>query len=204
MSSRLQLNSRKRVANHSMAEQDQATYDKLTKELKVLREEIHNLRQEVVRTGATDTNEAAFGFDKAEFLNMSPTKCLQWVATTLAPKLKEEANKYPSYFGPIKLMAMPAEMVVWTCAGFNRGSQCKAKWHVYERPKASSSDIRLHCCTLCYDGLGILSEHRILDCPWLKESNWIEIRGGTKREADREADLELDSTACSNDQSEMC
>ncbi len=169
-----------------MAEHNQEAYDKLTKEMQVLREELHNLRQEVVQSGAADTTEAALGFNKAEFLAMSATKSLQWVTSTLAPKLKQECNKYPSYFGAIRVMAMPAEMVVWTCAGYNRGSKCKEKWHVYDRPKSSSSDIRLHCCTLCYDGLGVLSEHKILDCPWLKESTWIEIRGG------RPVDEELD------------
>lgn len=161
-----------------MAEQSQAEIDKLTQEMKVLREEIHSIRQEVAQTGASSSEEAALGFNKAEFLAMSTTKSLQWVTSTLAPKLKQECNKYPSYFGAFGAMAMHSEMVVWTCAGFNRGSQCKAKWHVYERPQRSSSDIRLHCCTLCYDALGILSEHRMLDCPWLKESTWIEIRGG--------------------------
>ncbi len=161
-----------------MSDEDQ---ERLTKELKVLREELHNLRQEVVRSGASNSTEAtevALGFDKEKFLAMSPTKSLQWVTTTLAPKLKLESCKYPSYFEAIKTLAMSAEMVVWTCAGYNRGSQCQEKWHVYERPRSTSRDIRLHCCTLCYDGLGILSEHRLLDCPWILESTWIEIRGG--------------------------
>ncbi len=172
------VGTRKRKANE-MAGQDQAVYEKLNNELRVLREEMFTLRQEVIRSGLTETDEAALGFSKEEFLAMSPTKSLQWVTTTLAPRLKQESNRFRPYFSAVRLMAMPAEMVVWTCAGFNRGTQCKAKWHIYERPNQSSNgDMRLHCCTLCYDGLGVLSEHRLLDCPWLKESNWIEIRGG--------------------------
>ena len=175
---RLQTGSRKRKLE--MAD-NQATLETVTQEMKVLRGEIHKLRQEAVRAGLTNTEESALGFSKPEFLALSPTKSLQWVTSTLAPKLKEESNKYPSYFGAIKLMAMPSEMVVWTCAGFNRGMQCHSKWHVYERIREHGvRDIRLHCCTLCYDGLGVLSEHRLIECPWLKESTWIEIRGGKK------------------------
>lgn len=175
-----------RKRKSTMAEQNQDSYERLAKEMQNLREELHTLRQEVVQSGAADSNETAFGFDKNEFLAMSATKSLQWVTTTLAPKVKQECSKYPSYFGALRAMAMPSEMVVWTCAGFNRGTQCKSKWHVYERPNRSSSDIRLHCCTLCYDALGVLSEHKMIDCPWLKESTWIEIRGVKPEERDDE------------------
>ena len=172
---KLQSGSRKRKSE--MAD-NQASLEAVTQEMKILRGEIHKLRQEAARAGLANTEEAALGFNKTEFLALSPTKSLQWVTSTLAPRLKEESNKYPSYFGAIKLMAMPGEMVVWTCAGFNRGMQCHSKWHVYERLREHNvRDIRLHCCTLCYDGLGVLSEHRLLECPWLKESTWIEIRG---------------------------
>jgi hypothetical protein len=180
---KLQSKQKKRKLTLDMAEQkqavqDKAAYDKLAKEMSDLREELLTLRQEVVKSGATNTSESALGFNKEEFLAMSPTKSLQWVTTTLAPRLKLESIRYQSYFGAIRLLAMSGEMVVWTCAGYNRGTQCHAKWHVYERSPRTSRDIRLHCCTLCYDGLGILSEHRLIDCPWLKESTWIEIRGG--------------------------
>jgi len=107
------VGTRKRKANE-MAGQDQAVYEKLNNELRVLREEMFTLRQEVIRSGLTETDEAALGFSKEEFLAMSPTKSLQWVTTTLAPRLKQESNRFRPYFSAVRLMAMPAEMVVWT------------------------------------------------------------------------------------------
>ncbi len=188
----LQIPQRRAICNYrgksTMAESTLADYDRITSKLEVLRNEIYELRQEKIRSGSTNTDKSALGFDVKEFLSISPTKSLKWVTTTLAPRLKQESNKFPSYFASIKLMAMPAEMVYWTCAGYNRGTKCQSKLHVYERPdwernqtnhtSRNHMEVRLHCCTLCYDGLGVLSEHRMIDCPWLKESNWIEIRGG--------------------------
>jgi hypothetical protein len=176
----LKLSSRKRKASNKMADHNKEALEKVTAEMKILRSELHKLRQEAMSSGIAVNEKAALGFDLKEFLALSPTKSLQWVTTTLAPRLKSESNKHPSYFGAIKLMAMSGEMVVWTCAGFNRGTKCQSKWHVYERPNRESNhrEMRLHCCTLCYDGLGILSEHRMIECPWLKESTWFEIRGG--------------------------
>jgi hypothetical protein len=185
------LINRKRKSQTVMAEQSQEAYDKLVKDLHDLREELHTLRREV-KSDTPVSVESVLGFNKEAFLAMSPTKSLQWVTTTLAPKLKLEASKYPSYFSAIRILAMSGEMVVWTCAGFNRGSQCQSKWHVHERPNRSR-DIRLHCCTLCYDALGILSEHRILDCPWLKEETWQEIRGGPIDEEEGEAGPSFDT-----------
>jgi hypothetical protein len=182
--SKLKKTGRKR----SMAGKDdtQNELQKVSSELKELRQEIKKLREEAVAKVTEESFEEGYelGFDKEKFLALNPTKSLQWVTTTLAVKMKEEVAKYPSYFGPIQLLGRSgSEMVVWTCAGFNRGGNCQARWHIHDKPSARvpervHREMRLHCCTLCYDGLGILSEHRLLDCPWIKKSTWYEIRGG--------------------------
>jgi hypothetical protein len=192
---RIKLDSNNRKRKVIMAEQNDAAYNKLVKEMNDLRGELLTLKKQVAESENEDKFETALGFVKEEFLGMSPTKSLQWVTTTLAPRLKRESCKFPLYFGALRTMAMAGEMVVWTCAGYNRGTKCQAKWHVYENPQRSSRDIRLHCCTLCYDGLGVLSEHRMVDCPWLKDSTWEEIK---EEELLRSKDFGIASTSQQN------
>ena len=154
---------------------------KVTDEVKELRSELAKLRREAGERGQ-EVEGHALGFKMSDFMSMSHTKSLQWVTNVLAKRLKERVAKYPSYFEPILRMGGACEMDAWTCAGFNRGGKCYAKWHVYDKPGGLqgrvSKEVRLHCCTLCKDAMGVLSEHRLIDCPWLKKSTWYEIAGG--------------------------
>ena len=177
MRAKLNSGTRKRRMSEAVS---QEALKKVTDEVNELRSELAKLRKEA-REGAKEVVGYALGFKMEEFMNMSHTKSLQWVTNVLAKRLKDRVAKYPSYFGPIMLMGGASEMDAWTCAGFNRGGKCYAKWHVFDRPgrfNGVDREVRLHCCTLCKDALGVLSEHRLIDCPWLKKSTWIEITGG--------------------------
>ncbi len=151
---------------------------KVTDELKELRRELAEIREKAKEKGLADEGYA-FGFKMDEFMAMSQTKSLQWVTNVLAVKLKERVDRYRSYFTPILLLGGKCEMDAWTCAGYNRGGTCHSKWHVYERyGHRNNKEVRLHCCTLCKDAMGVFSEHRLIECPWLKRSTWYEVTGG--------------------------
>ncbi len=54
---------------------------------------------------------------------------------------------------------------IWTCSGFNRGGSCTSRWHVHDRPAKNNpalrfKDLRLHCCALCYEGLGVRGSYQ--------------------------------------------
>ncbi len=171
---RLQEGNKKRRMSGAPTQEE---LKKVTDELNELRREMAKIREEAKEKGLADIG-FALGFKMEEFMAMSQTKSLQWVTNVLAPKLKERVNKYRSYFAPIILMGGKCEMEAWTCAGFNRGGTCHSKWHVYERyGHRSNKEVRLHCCTLCKDALGVFSEHKLIDCPWLKRSTWYEVTG---------------------------
>ena len=169
---------RKRRMSEAVSEE---ALKKVTDEVKELRNELAKLRKEAGERGQ-EVEGHALGFILSEFMSMSHTKSLQWVTNVLAKRLKERVAKYPSYFEPILRMGGAREMDAWTCAGFNRGGKCYSKWHIYDKPGGpqgrGSKEMRLHCCTLCKDALGVLSEHRLIECPWLKKSTWFEIAGG--------------------------
>lgn len=152
-------------------------------EMNQLREEVAKIRKEA-GASAQGMNqwpeeECALGFKYCEFLSKTHTKSLQWIETTIAVCFKEEIQKYPSYFEGFKLLGSGKTTSVWTCAGFNRGGICHSKWHMHEkpgkRPNQTQKELRLHCCTLCYEGLGILSNHPVTGCPWIKSSTWRTI-----------------------------
>ena len=153
---------------------------RMSSEMKQLRDEMDELRKEKGSTSAGAMEDFALGFNATEFLAMNPTKSLQWVSSTLVPRLKHEMAIHNVQFKGLVAISRTKTQSVWTCAGFNRGGNCTAKWHVHERtaknnPTYKYKDLRLHCCTLCYDGLGILVEHPLTSCPWIIASTWTKI-----------------------------
>ena len=174
---KLEEKSKKRKMNTS--EELAATKEalqKVTDEMKRIREEMDEMRKDQGATAAGAPEDYALGFSVTDFMTMNPTRSLQWVSSTLAPKINQEMAKHPDKFKGLEFMAGPKTPNVWTCAGFNRGS-CNAKWHLHERPAKNNpthkfKDLRLHCCTLCYEAFGILAVHSTLSCPWIKVNTW--------------------------------
>lgn len=152
--------------------------------LKLMSEEMIKMKTEMAEirkeagAGVHDTSgDFALGFMDKEFMSMSPTGSLRWVSGTLVPRLQSELRKYPSVMQGLDIIAGTKSPFIWTCSGYNRGESCHAKWHVHERtcktnPSVQFRDLRLHFCTLCYDGLGILSDHPVTSCPWIKSKTW--------------------------------
>ncbi len=120
----------------------------------------------------------ALGFDPVEFNKLKFTESLQWVTTTLVANMKQEMENYPEYFRFVKEIGNVTEIGNKACAGFNRGSVCRKRWHSYIRHtghREEAEELRLHCCVLCMEALGILSGHPIINCPWIKAVTWSAI-----------------------------
>ena len=143
--------------------------------LKKVTEEMEKLREEMIILQTRGGIRYALGFDPGEFIKMKFTESLQWVTSTLTPKMRDEMAKYPEYFRIIHLIGNISDVGNKTCAGYNRGSPCRTKWHTYNRPTGAYSgvdELRLHCCVLCMEALGIISGHPLVECPWINQATW--------------------------------
>jgi hypothetical protein len=120
----------------------------------------------------------ALGYDPVEFNKLKFTESLQWVLINLVVNMKQEMENFPEYFKIFEQIGDVAEIGNKACAGFNRGSSCHKKWHSYFRQSENRGveELRLHCCVLCMEALGILSGHPVIDCPWIKATTWNAIQ----------------------------
>lgn len=143
--------------------------------LKKVTEEMEKLREEMIILQSRGGVRYALGFDPGEFIKMKFTESLQWVTSTLTPRMKDEMAKFPEYFRIVQLIGDISDVGNKTCAGYNRGSPCRTKWHTYNRPTGAYSgveELRLHCCVLCMEALGIVSGHPLVECPWINQATW--------------------------------
>ncbi len=143
--------------------------------LKKVTEEMEKLREEMVILQNRGGVRYALGFDPGEFIKLKFTESLRWVTTILMPRMKEEMTKYPEFFRIVQLIGNSCDVGAKACAGYNRGSPCRSKWHTFSRQTGAYSgveDLRLHCCALCLDALGLISGHPLVECPWINESSW--------------------------------
>lgn len=148
--------------------------------LKKVTEEMEKLREDMIilqsRGGGV---RYALDFDPGVFIKMKFTESLRWVTATLSPKMKERMSKFPEYFRMVQLIGNTDDVAGKACAGYNRGSPCRAKWHTYSRHQNTYmgvEELRLHCCALCLDALQIISGHPLVECPWINESTWSIIQ----------------------------
>jgi len=157
---------------------------KVNDEIRKLREEMSEMRKEREKDVKTETIESyALGYNAKEFLAMNPTKSLQWISNTLVPRFKQEMETHRTHFSALSVVSGAKTPSIWTCSGFNRGGSCNAKWHLHERPAKNNpafkyKDLRLHCCALCYEGIGILTNHPFTSCPWILEATWNKLNEG--------------------------
>jgi hypothetical protein len=163
-------------ADDDVKEELQATQRQLQK----VTEEMEKLREEMITIQARGGVRYALGYDPAELNKMKFTESLQWVTTTLSIRMKSEMEKFPEYFRIIHLIGDISDIGNKACAGYNRGIPCRNKWHTFNRAatnrKPESEDLRLHCCALCMEALGILSGHPLVECPWTREATWSIIQ----------------------------
>jgi hypothetical protein len=147
--------------------------------LKQVTEKMEKMRQEMIVLQSDGVVRYALGFDPVEFNKLKFTESLQWVTTTLVSSMKQEMENFPEYFRIIKQLGNVSEIGNKACAGYNRGSSCRKKWHTYYRHtghRDGVEELRLHCCVLCMEALGVLSGHPLINCPWIKAVTWCTIQ----------------------------
>ena len=165
---------------------------KVTNQMTELKNELLKLRSDVSRS------EFEFGFDTQDFLSKAPLDSLMWVTENLVGKMKEKKIKFGFYFEAISLIKGTRDVGTRSCAFYNRGSRCTANcpsnWRAISRAEGPRGgwvdklDLRLHCCTLCLESLGIIVGHPVMNCPWVLKKTWenIERLEGTKEDGRKE------------------
>jgi len=146
--------------------------------LKKVTEEMEKMRQDMLVLKNRGVVRYALGFDPVEFNKLKFTESLQWVTTTLAVAMKQEMENFPEYFRPLKAIGGLSEVNSKACAGYNKGIPCRQKWHVFNRQTGSYrgvEELRIHCCILCMEALGVICGHPVVNCPWIKEATWSVI-----------------------------
>jgi hypothetical protein len=67
---------------------------RMTDEMKKLREDMDNLRKENEAHSTLTAEDFALGYSATNFLAMNPTKSLQWVSSSVVPRLKLEIENH--------------------------------------------------------------------------------------------------------------
>ncbi len=124
--------------------------------------------------GLLDLN--ALNFDKEKYLKFKhQVDAAIYIAKVIRPefiKRMEENQEHFWWAKPITHHVIGAR----TCGTFNRGDSCtNGKWH------PNFNDLRLHGCTLCLEGLGMVVGHPVVDCKWTKEITWAELQSKTSK-----------------------
>ena len=160
------------------------TTKNMKKEMDELRKRIDEL-QKIGEMGQVHSLE----FDDQKYLAKGFIESAKWITSTVAKNMKERMKKEETRWEPFLKME-PCEFGT-PCATFNRGESCNlGKWHTSPKKRPITSrisepfrpgnpgkqstreELRLHCCTLCFKALGMMSNHSVLDCPWVLEKNW--------------------------------
>jgi len=149
----------------------QRALQQVTEKMMKMEEEMAALKSGVV-------DRYALGYDPVEFNKLKFTESLQWVTVNLVVNMKQEMENFPEYFRIVKLIGNVSEIGNRACAGFNRGSSCHKKWHTFYRQCGNRGveELRLHCCALCMEALGVLSGHPVIDCPWIRAVTWFNLQ----------------------------
>ncbi len=146
-------------------------------QLKQVTEKMEAMKKEMDALQSGVGTRYALGYDPVEFNKLKFTESLQWVSTNLVVAMKQEMENFPTYFNGISRIGGVQDIGNKACAGYNRGAVCRKKWHTYLRPtgRGGIEELRLHCCVLCMEAMGVLSGHPLINCPWIKADTWINI-----------------------------
>jgi len=120
----------------------------------------------------------ALGFVPSVVMAMSNIDMLKWVSNVLSMNMKVRMESRGAHFKVIKAVAGVDSVGVRTCPTFNRIEFCSLKWHHMTkigRTGRSRAELRIHCCTLCLEALGIICGHPLFRCPWIYEETWAQF-----------------------------
>jgi hypothetical protein len=131
----------------------------------------------------------ALGFVPSVVLAKTHVDMLKWVADVLSVNLKKRMESHPDHFRILSTISCVDSVGVRTCPVFNRLEYCALKWHHNTKMANSGrvrADLRIHCCTLCLEAIGIICGHPLLRCPWIYEDTWKKIPGSSTANEIRE------------------
>ncbi len=170
------------------AKGDDESIKKMKKEMEEMRRTIVKLQANSSTAKNQEEEKAyALGFDPNEYLALGFIESTNWIAEKLAVRLRARMNEHPDKWLVLKKFNPPEVKSLVTCVAYNRGDTCRLdKWHTVLKKTASNpendirqrlnrmeEELRVHACTLCWKGIGVLSMHQVMDCPWILEKNWI-------------------------------
>lgn len=148
--------------------------ERVTKEMEGMKSEIDTLRMVTPRP----LKIFALGFVPSVVLAKPNVELLKWVAEVLAINMKKRMDNHLNHFKVLEAVTGIDAVGVRTCPVYNRIEYCSLKWHqMSKKTKTGRSrmELRIHCCTLCLEALGIICGHPLLKCPWIYEDNWKKI-----------------------------
>jgi hypothetical protein len=163
--------------------------------VKLLKAEMDEMRKTIARLSSESTKctqmTYALGFDPDEYMSMGFIESANWIGEKIAIRMRKRMNEMPGRWTIFKLFKPPEIKTLVTCVAYNRGDTCRqGKWHTFLKRASSNPEIdvrqrlqrgdldpgreelRVHACTLCWKGIGVLSMHHVLECPWISEDNW--------------------------------
>ena len=147
---------------------------KVTEVMEGMKTEIETLRM----TNPRPIKIFALGFVPSIVLAKSHVDMLKWVTDVLASNMKKRMEYHVNHFSIVKTVAGIESVGIRTCPIFNRMEYCALKWHHMSKMAKSGrmrAELRIHCCTLCLEALGIICGHSLLRCPWIYEETWKNI-----------------------------
>ena len=148
--------------------------ERVTREMEGMKSEIEYFRMVTPRP----LKIFALGFIPSVVLAKSHVELLKWVADVLAINMKKRMEVHSNHFKVIETVTGIEAVGTRTCPTYNRIEFCALKWHHTTktgRTGRARSELRIHCCTLCLEALGIICGHPLLKCPWILEDTWNKI-----------------------------
>ncbi len=149
--------------------------EKVTQEMEGMKSEIESLK---MSNAPRPLRIFALGFIPSLILAKSHVDMLKYVSDVLSINMKMKMESYRGHFRVIESVSGVESVGIRTCPVFNRIEYCALKWHHMSKVTRSGrtrADLRIHCCTLCLEALGIICGHPLLRCPWIYEDTWKKI-----------------------------
>jgi len=153
--------------------------ERMTKEMEGMKDEITTLR----RANPKPAKIFALGFIPSAVLAKSNVEMLKWVSDVLSISMKKRMEGHRDHFKIIETVSGVGSIGVRTCPVYNRIERCSLKWHQMiktTRTGHQRNELRIHCCTLCLEALGIICGHPLLKCPWIFEDTWKKLPVNTE------------------------
>lgn len=146
-------------------------------------EEMEGMKKEIVTFRAATTSKPvtrtfALGFIPSIVLAKSNVELLKWVAEVLSISMKRRMEVHRDHFKVITTVKGCEAIGARTCPIYNRIEHCSLKWHQMIKTTKTGrqrTELRIHCCTLCLEAMGIICGHPLLKCPWIYEDTWKDI-----------------------------